>query len=177
MNLKKIAIKDIELNPFITFGENWAALATGNIEDGYNAMTIAWGHFGTLWERNSHANRLPAAICYVRPSRYTKKLLDKEPYFTISCFDGNYKKALGYLGSHSGRDGDKIKAAGLTLEFADHTVYFSEAQTVYICQKLYQAPLIEAGFVDKGLLDFNYPAKDFHEMYVGEIIKVLSAKN
>lgn len=177
MSPKEIAIKDIEINPFITFGENWAALAVGNVEDGYNAMTIAWGHFGTLWERDSHSNRLPTAICYVRPSRYTKNFLDKERYFTISCFDGNYKKALGYLGSRSGRDGDKIKAAGLTPEFADNTVYFSEAQTVYICRKLYQAPLIETGFVDKGLIDFNYPAKDFHEMYVGEIIKVLSAKN
>lgn len=176
MNMKEIAIKDIELNPFITFGENWAALAAGNRADGYNAMTIAWGHFGTLWERGSHSNRLPTAIFYVRPGRYTKRFLDKEPYFTVSCFDSKYKKALGYLGSHSGRDGDKIKSAGLTPEFAEDTVYFSEAQTVYICRKLYQSPLIEAGFVDKGLIDFNYPAKDFHEMYIGEIIKVLRAE-
>lgn len=44
---------------------------------------------------------------------------------------------------------------------------------VLVCRKLYQAPLLEEGFVDKGLIDFNYPKKDFHEMYIGEILKVL----
>lgn len=172
--MNEFSIEDIKLNPFTIFGEEWAALAAGNAESGYNAMTVAWGHFGTLWECGSHTNRLPTAICYVRPSRYTKEFLDNEPYFTLSCFDSSYKKGLGYLGSHSGRDGDKIKAANLTPEFAYSTVYFSKAHTVYICRKLYHAPLIEAGFVDKRLIDFNYPAKDFHEMYVGEIIKVLN---
>lgn len=57
--MKKVERKDIELNPFITFRENWAVLAAGNVKDGYNAMTIAWGHFGTLWERDSHSNHLP----------------------------------------------------------------------------------------------------------------------
>nr|AFN84541.1 hypothetical protein [uncultured bacterium scaffold00090] len=42
----------------------------------------------------------------------------------------------------------------------------------YICRTLYHAPLLEDGFVDKGLIDFNYPNRDFHEMYIGEIIKV-----
>lgn len=177
MSMKEISTEDIKLNPFKVFGENWAALAAGNAENSYNAMAIAWGNFGTLWERNSHANHLPTITCYVRPSRYTKKFLDNEPYFTISCFDSSYKKALGYLGSHSGRDGDKTKAAGLTPKFIDNTVYFSEAQTVYICRKLYQAPLTETGFIDKELIDFNYPKKDFHEMYVGEIVKVLNTEN
>ena len=44
---------------------------------------------------------------------------------------------------------------------------------VFVCRKLYQAPLVESGFVDNGLIDFNYPEKDFHEMYIGEIVKVL----
>lgn len=174
--MKEISIKDIKINPFQMFGENWAALAAGNLENGYNAMTIAWGHLGTLWERDSHTNHLPTAICYVRPSRYTKNFLDKESYFTISCFSDEYKKALGYLGSHSGSNSDKIKNSGLTPEFINNTTYFAEAQTVYICRKLYQAPLLESGFAEKGLVDFNYPLKDFHEMYVGEIIKVLIPK-
>lgn len=171
--MKEINVKEYTLNPFKAFGEDWMALTAGNEADGYNTMTIAWGHFGTIWERGNHANHLPTVICYVRPGRYTKNFMDKEEYFTLSRFDPSYKKSLGYLGSHSGRDGDKAKAAGLTPVFADGTTYFAEANTVYLCRKLYQAPLKEEGFLDKGLIDFNYPNRDYHEMYVGEIIKVL----
>lgn len=77
------------------------------------------------------------------------------------------------MGSHSGRDEDKAANAGLTPIFAEETTYFAEASMVFICRKLYHAPLQETGFVDKHLIDENYPLKDFHEMYIGEIIKVL----
>lgn len=170
--MKELQPRDWNGNPFTAFGDNWMALAAGT-QAGCNAMTIAWGHLGSLWERGSHANRLPTAICYVRPSRYTKELLDAEPYFTLSCFGKDKKKALGYLGSHSGRDGDKLKNAGLTPVFSDGTVYFAEAETVYLCRKLYHAPLLEEGFVDKELIPFNYPNRDFHEMYIGEVLKIL----
>ena len=69
---KEIPIDQLQLNPFTAFGRDWMALAAGNETDGCNAMTIAWGHFGSLWERGSHTNRLPTAICYVRPSRYSR---------------------------------------------------------------------------------------------------------
>lgn len=32
----------------------------------------------------------------------------------MACFGGEKKKALCTIGSHSGRDGDKLAAAGLT---------------------------------------------------------------
>ena len=54
-----------------------------------------------------------------------------------------------------------------------NTTYFAEADLVLICRKLYHAPLLETGYMDHGLIDFNYPERDFHEMYVGEIVKVL----
>ena len=62
------------------------------------------GHLGALWERDSYANRLPTAVCYARLSRYTKEFMDSQPLFTLSYFGGKYKKALGVLGSRSGRD-------------------------------------------------------------------------
>lgn len=83
--------------------------------------------------------------------------------------------ALEYLGSHSGRNEDKIKATGLTPVFSDESTYFAEADLVFICRRLYQAPLLEDGYVDRELIDFNYPDKDFHEVYIGEIVKVLVA--
>ena len=45
--------------------------------------------------------------------------------FTLSHFAPEQKKALGYLGSHSGRNGDKIEKSGLTPVFADGTIYFA----------------------------------------------------
>ncbi|MDO4285042.1 MAG: flavin reductase [Eubacteriales bacterium] len=166
-------IREEAVNPIHDFGDEWMALAAGNEERGYNVMTVAWGHFGALWERDSHANRLPTVICYVRPGRYTKEFMDREEYFTLTVFPESCKKALGYLGSHSGRDGDKAKAAGLTPVYLENATCFAEGKTVYLCRKLYHAPLVEEGFVDRGLIDFNYPERDFHEMYVGEIVKVL----
>ena len=169
----EISPNEIILNPVTAFGREWMLLAAGNENRGCNAMTIAWGQFGALWELKSHTNRLPAATCYVRPSRYTKTFMDTEPYFTLSSFSQKYRKALGYMGSYSGRDGDKIHAAGLTAVYDYGTVFFDEAETVYICRKLYHAPLVPEGFVDRELIPFNYPEEDFHEMYVGEIVKVL----
>ncbi len=97
--------------------------------------------------------------------------------FTLSHFAPEQKKALGYLGSHSGRNGDKIEKSGLTPVFADGTIYFAEADMVFICRRLYQSTLLKRGFSDKELIDFNYPERDFHEMYVGEIFKVLVKDN
>ena len=166
-------IEDLQLNPMTMFGKKWMALTAGNEKNGYNTMTVAWGHLGALWERGTHANRLPTAICYVRPSRYTKEFLEREAYFTLCSFESEDKKILGYLGSHSGRDGNKKEEAGLTPVFGDDTTYFAQAKEVYLCRKLHHAPLVEEGFTDKELVDFNYPERDFHEMYVGEIVKVL----
>ena len=171
--MKEISVKNMKLNPFTNFAKDRMALTAGNQKDGYNTMTVAWGHLGAIWERERHTNQLPTVICYVRPSRYTKEFLDKEPYFTLSYFGNDGKKLLGYLGTHSGRDEDKIKTVGLTPVFDCETTYFAEAKTVFICRKLYHAPILENGFVDKGLIDFNYPEKDFNEMYIGEIVKVL----
>lgn len=172
--MKEIAIQDLKLNPLTVFGKDWMALTAGNEKHGCNAMTVAWGHFGSIWERNSHRNCLPTAVCYVRPSRYTKEFMDKEEYFTLSHFPEKYRSSLGYMGSHSGRDGDKFQAAGVTPVYADGTVYFAEADMVFICRKLYCSALTENGFVDEGLIGFNYPEKDFHTMYIGEIIKILT---
>lgn len=170
---KEIDAKTLQLNPFTLFGKDWLALTAGTEKHGFNSMTVAWGHLGSLWERGTHQNCLPTAVCYVRPSRYTKTFMDQESYFSLSHFGNGYKKSLAYLGTHSGKVENKIASAGLTPVFSDNTTYFAEADLVLICRKLYHAPLLETGYVDRGLIDFNYPDKDFHEMYVGEIVKVL----
>ena len=65
-----------------------------------------------------------------------------------------------------------MAATGLTPVFADGTVYFEEARLVLICKKLYVQDLKEECFVDTGCLTW-YPEKDYHRMFIGEIVKVL----
>lgn len=177
MSFRNIPVQDLELNPMTMIGGEWWLIAAGSETNGYNAMTASWGHLGSIWGRRDGKTKaymgLPTAVVYLRPQRYTKEFMDREEIFTLSVFDESYQKALSYLGSHSGREEDKISAAGLTPVFSDGSTYFEEAKMVFICRKLYHAPLLEDGFVDKSLIDSNYPMKDFHEMYIGEITKVL----
>lgn len=175
MSFKKIAIDEIKLNPMTMIGKKWWLITAGNEKSGYNTMTASWGHLGAIWERAGNLPHLglPTAIVYVRPQRYTKEFIDRENIFTLSVFDEEYRKSLLYLGTHSGKNENKIEKTKLTPVFTENTTYFKEAELVFICRKLYHAPLLESGFLDKGLVERNYKEKDFHEMYVGEILEVL----
>lgn len=165
---QEISYRDISINPMTAFDEQWMLLSAGNQNDGYNTMTVSWGHLGCLWSK-------PTAVCYVRPQRYTKQFIDREEIFSLSYFGPEHRKALALLGTKSGRDGDKIAETGLHLSFSDHTVYFEEAKLVIICRKLYRTPILEEYFLDKSVAEEHYPEKDFHDLYVGEIIKVLQS--
>lgn len=171
--MKEITFSELQFNPFELIAKDWMLVTAGCEERGYNTMTASWGHLGSIW---GHGGGKPTAVIYVRPQRYTKQFVDREPLFTLSFFDGSYRKALGYLGSHSGRDGDKVKHVGLTPVFADGTTYFAEAKLVLICRKLYQAPLREEYFTDREVVEDCYPKRDFHDMYIAEIEKVLMAE-
>jgi len=134
----------------------------------YNTMTVSWGMMGTMWNK-------PVAMVFIRPQRYTKEFVDRADSFTLSFYPKEYKKALGLLGSKSGRDGDKIGESGLTPYFLDDTVAFEEAHTILVCRKLFgDQPLDAAKFVDLKLAPEFYPDQDFHHMYFGEVIKVLT---
>lgn len=75
------------------------------------------------------------------------------------------------MGTHSGRDEDKISEAGLTPVFGTDSTWFEEAKLVLVCRKLYHTPLLEGGFTDRQIVEHNYPERDFHEMYIGEIVE------
>ena len=162
---REIAPKDMKFNPFTMINDEWMLLTAGN-EQKCNTMTVSWGALGILWGK-------PAATVYVRPTRYTLEFLDREKTFSLCVLGGEHREALNYCGSRSGRDGDKIKAAGLTPMFEGSTPYFQEAKTVLVCRKLYRQELDPACFADKSLDAANYPKKDYHRMFVGEILKVL----
>ena len=170
MGFKEVDIRELNVNPVVTITDEWMLLSAGNEENGYNTMTVSWGHMGAIW---GHGSGRPTVVVYVRPQRYTKEFMDREEYFTLSVLGSNYKSQLGYLGSHSGRDGDKIKETGLTPVFENDTFYFEESKLIFVCKKLYQSALVEEGFVDKSIIGEHYPEKDFHDMYIGDIVKVL----
>lgn len=177
--MKEIDVSQLNLNPMTMIGSEWWLITAGNEPSGYNTMTAAWGHLGALWERRGKkggSKTLPTAVVYVRPQRFTKEFMDREELYTLSVFDETYRKALGYLGTRSGRDENKIVKTDVTPAFIDGTTYFADAKMVFVCRKLYNAPLLASGFVDKSLMEDNYPEKDFHQVYVGEIIKVLVAE-
>ena len=168
--MREIPVSELTINPMVKIAKQWMLITAGDEAKGYNTMTASWGHLGSIW---GHNGGLPTSVIYVRPQRYTKEFVDREELYTLCFFPENYKKALGYLGSHSGRDGDKVAAAGLTPVFGEGYTYFAEASLVMVCRKLYQAPLVEEGFLDKSVMEDCYPQRDFHDLYIGHIVKVL----
>ncbi len=168
--MKLISEKDLQMNPVSAIAEEWMLITAGTQDRGYNTMTASWGHIGSIW---GHKGGVGTAICYVRPQRHTKQFIDREEYYTLCFFPEGYRKQLSYLGTHSGRDGDKVAAVGLTPVFEDGYTYFAEASMVLVCRKLYQAPLMEEGFVDREVLEDHYPTRDLHDMYIGRIEKIL----
>lgn len=163
--MREISFSQLQMNPYDKIDREWM-LCTAGGEGSYNTMTCSWGHLGSLWN-------LPTAICYVRPQRYTREFIDREERYTLCFFPMQYKKALRYLGTKSGRDEDKVAAVGLTPVHEDSCTYFAEASLVLFCRTLYQAPLKEEFFRDTTVMNRNYPDKDFHDLYIGHIEKVL----
>lgn len=163
--MKKISIDELSLNPMSLIANEWMLITAGD-KSGCNTMTASWGHLGSLWGK-------PTTICYVRPQRYTKEFIDKASMYTLTFFPNEYHDKLMYLGCHSGRDEDKIAKVGLTPVFGDGYTYFEEASLTLVCRKIYQAPIVENNFIDKSIVEGCYPSKDFHDMYIGEIVEVL----
>lgn len=165
MSLKAIDMKELKFNPMTLIGKEWMLVSAGN-EKSFNTMTAQWGHLGAIWNGD-----MPTSVIYLRPQRYTRAFVDKENYYTLSFFDASYKKDLMYLGTHSGRDEDKLAKTSLTPVFSDGSVYFKEAKMVFVCRKVYRGKLHEESFVDQDILKKNYPEHDFHYVYIGEIVK------
>ena len=171
--MKEISVQELQLNPMTLIAKQWMLVTAGDDKNGYNTMTASWGHLGSIW---GHGGGLPTSVIFVRPQRYTKQFVDREPLYTLCFCPAEYRPQLSYLGTHSGRDEDKVAACGLTPVYGEGYTYFAEASLVLVCRKLYRAPVLEEGFLDRDVLEDCYPQRDFHDLYVGEIIKVFTAE-
>lgn len=168
--MKEIPVSELTMNPMTLIAGEWMLITAGDEVSGYNTMTASWGHLGSIW---GHNGGLPTAVVYIRPQRYTKSFVDREELYTLTFFPREYRRALGYLGTKSGRDEDKVANAGLTPVFFDGFTTFREASLTLVCRKLYRAPIVEEGFLDKEVMEECYPQRDFHDLYIGQIVKVL----
>ena len=165
---QKISIEDVK-NPVALFHKDWAALAAGN-KDSMNAMTIGWGTIGVLWQR-------PIVTVYVAPERYTNEFMDRNDYFTVVAFPESKREALAYIGTHSGRDGDKLKAAGLTPEFTElGNPVFKEGNLAIECKIIYKEPFKKELFDDKAQDLYQRIKISPHVTYIGEVVNVWRKK-
>ena len=156
---------DLALNPFTAIGKDWMLVTATDKEGNANPMTASWGGMGVLWNR-------PVCFIFIRPQRYTHTFALQGDRMTLSFFDEEYRPALRTCGTLSGRDADKAALCNLTpLRDAAGAVYYAEAKTVLSVRTLYRGSLEKCGFLEASLLS-NYPAEDFHTVFVAEVTEV-----
>jgi flavin reductase (DIM6/NTAB) family NADH-FMN oxidoreductase RutF len=163
--LPAIAPDRLSLRPHHLINNQWMLLAAGDFAAGtWNAMTVAWGSFGTMWG-------LPFAQVVVRPQRYTREFMDAYDTFTLTAYPKAFHAALEVMGSRSGRQGDKAAASGLTPVAAEHVAApaFAEAELVLECRKLYAQRMTPEAILDDRAKRC-YPQADYHHIYFGEIV-------
>jgi len=160
---------------FELFRKQWA-LVTAGTPDHFNACTVSWGSLGTIWQVGS------VVTVYIHPARHTWEFLKAHDTFTLSFFPPECRPALSYMGAHSGRDGDKEAAAGLTPVEMEGGVTYTEANLTFLCRKICQQPFAKdalAPDVQDAYASHPsvYPAQDEsgwqpHWMFIGEILGV-----
>ena len=162
---REIKPQEIKDNPFELIGKEWLLVAA-NKDGKSNAMTASWGAVGEMWGKS-------VVMIVIRPQRYTKEFVDTRDTFTLSFYPAEKKDALSYLGKVSGRDENKVKKVGFTPAFTNGNAYFEEAELVLVCRKMSRTSLRPEQFLDETVDGRWYPNKDYHEMYIAEVIDVL----
>ena len=175
--MKAFETKDYKA--FTMFENRWALVTAGMLD--FNTCTVSWGSMGNIWGPNG--GDISTVTVYIHPARYTQEFMAKYDTFTVSFFPESYRKALGYLGSHSGRDENKVANSGLTPVAAGDGVTFKEAELTFVCKKLYEHQFDEAHLAEK-VKDYyaSNPAVytqaghdrwEPHYMYIGEVVDAI----
>ncbi len=160
---------DFRDNVFKLIGADWMLITAGNMES-FNTMTASWGGLGHLWQKN-------VCFVFVRPQRHTYRFMEKSDLFSLTFFDETYRHILKLCGSKSGRTVDKIAATGLEpKQTVNGSIYYGQARIALECRKIYGHDINPANFIDRAIDNDIYPQKDYHRMYIGQIVKVLVNK-
>lgn len=160
-----IDIKDVEQNAVSLIADNWLVVTAGN-EANYNPMTISWGALGQIWGA-------PAATIYIRNTRHTYSFIEDNKYFTLCAFPEEHREKVLYIGSNSGRDGNKIEATGLTPKNTElGNIYYDEANLVIECEKIYFNDLLPENITEPKGIESYKNEESVHRMYIGKILNV-----
>jgi flavin reductase (DIM6/NTAB) family NADH-FMN oxidoreductase RutF len=168
MQRREIFVEELQLKSIHLWLDQWMLLTAGDFSSyQFNTMTVAWGSIGAIWNK-------PFVQVVVRPNRYTYEFLEKYDTFTLCTFPKIYKNDLQILGSTSGRHGNKISQTNLSPEASKKIPApgFKEAELIFECRKMYFDDIDPKNFLLPSI-DLNYPAKDYHRMYFGEILLIL----
>ncbi len=164
---RSIKAETINDNPFKLMETDWTLVTAGTMES-LNTMTAAWGGMGVLWHRK-------VAFIYVRPTRHTFQFMEKSDRFTLTFFAEEHREILNFCGKKSGRNTNKIKETGLIPVLSENGgIYFEQARLVLDCRKIYFQDVAPANFLD-ARIHTEYPLKDYHRLYIGEIVNCLVA--
>ena len=174
------AFESKDYKAFSMFEDRWG-LVTAGTPEAFNTCTVSWGSMGNVLGPNG--GDMSTVTVYIHPARYTQEFMAKYDTFTVSFFPESQRKALGYLGSHSGRDEDKVANSGLTPVAVDDGVMFEEAELTFVCKKLYEHQFDEAHLADKikeyyasNPPEYTKAGSDRwepHYMYIGEIVEAI----
>ena len=174
-----MSIYEEDYKVFDLFSNRWALVTAGSMEH-FNSCTIGWGSLGTIWARPGKNGAI--VTVYLHPTRYTCEFLKANETFTVSFYPARYKKALGYMGSHSGRDVNKAEVAGLTPVAMGDSVTYEEANLTFLCRKIYQHRLAKENMAADVQALYKANPKSFppdedgewqpHWMFIGEILEV-----
>lgn len=174
MNTSETVLSALDL-----FKDKWA-LATAGVPEDFNTCTVAWGSLGTLWTRPRKDGR--TVTIYLHPARYTSQYFERNELFTVSFFSPAYREALAYLGSHSGRNENKVARAGLTPEAFGGSVTFKEAELTLLMRKIYAHPFIKEDMAADVCEHYRTHPGSFppdetgdwqpHFMFIGEVLDI-----
>ena len=99
----------------------------------------------------------PAMIMVgIVPERFSHHMVKETGCFVVNLPKKSFKKEYDYLGSHSGRDGDKFEAMGLKWEDAAHV----NAPILTDCPVSIECSVVES----------TMPGT--HELFIGKVEKV-----
>ncbi len=136
--------------------------------DKVNSMWLNWAMIGYIWRRYCCA-------IYVRPSRFTAELLAKNPEFTISIpLTDEYREALRVCGKQSGRDGDKLSQAGLSVRqpVKGNVPVIEGKDLVHLECRILQSRKGCVKNLNSEITDFFYgdDKENAHQMHIAEIL-------
>jgi flavin reductase (DIM6/NTAB) family NADH-FMN oxidoreductase RutF len=145
-------------------GDMGLLLAAQDAKGKPNAMAIGWATPGIIWGK-------PIFVVYVRPSRYTYKLIEQTNAFTVCVPDAQLKKAVAFCGSVSGRDHDKFAEMKLTAVPAKHVPapLIEECPISFECAVVHKNDVVPKALTEE-IRSGAYPGGDFHRCYFGEIL-------